>query len=480
MVWLPKVTDRGVTAEAPVETPTRRNRSLAVAPMVCCQVRGVPHEPVAEAVVSGTMGFVLTSRMIVVVPDVLNPKVKPVGADPRVTPVMSTLPAPVTRLKLVLVFGVPVMFTVPFSDPLPPARITFVGSPPVAKLTVKEEPKARAKLWENTFPLPAKERLPPPPTLTAPLAFRLPLPPKETEPPLMATLPTLMLAPAVVEMLLPAPTVRVWPVALNPPEALKVMDPPLSVTGPPEFRSPEAGKVTAPPFTVSPPPGASVPVPARVSVAPVPTVTVPPVVNVFGPFRSSVPPVTLTAPLTSAPAPLSESPVSVRVPLPVFVRLAAVKGTLIVTFPLGVTVIPPVTVITRPPPRLMVAPEVMVSEFANPFPPLLMETVTAKGMVRSSAAVGTPAGFQFAAVFQAPLAALAQTRSTAWARVANQQHDRKRERNQSSHDFPLLSTSVPPPRKRRTAWREPRRTSSAIWIGKSRDTTEWSIEVQRR
>ena len=383
--------------------------------MVCCHVSGVPHAPVADPVPSGAIGFTVTSRTMVVVPARWKPKAAPLGTVPSVTPVMSTLPAPVTRLKLVFVFGLPVMFTVPFSDPLPPERATFVGFAPVAKLTVKEEPEASAKLWEFTFPFPAKERLPPPPTLTAPLALRLPLPPKETEPPLMATLPALMLAPAVVEMLLPTPTVTVWPVALSPPEPLKVIDPPLSVTAPPEFRSPPAVKVTVPPFTVSPPPGASVPAPARVSVAPAPTVTVPPVVNVFPPIRRSVPPVTSTAPLTSWPAPLRATPFSVRVPLPVFVRLAAVKGTEIATFPLGVTVIPPVTVMTRPPLRLMVAPEVMVSEFASPFPPLLMETVTAKGMVRSSAAVGTPAGFQLAAVFHEPLAALAHVRSTAWA-----------------------------------------------------------------
>ena len=131
-----------MTAEAPVETPTSRKRSLVFAPMVCCHVSGVPHAPVADPVPSGVIGFAVTSRTMVVVPARWKPKVAPLGSVPSVTPVMSTLPAPVTMLKLVFVFGVPVMFTVPFSDPLPPARFKVVGFAPVAKLRVKEEPEA--------------------------------------------------------------------------------------------------------------------------------------------------------------------------------------------------------------------------------------------------------------------------------------------------------------------------------------------------
>jgi hypothetical protein len=39
-------------------------------------------------------------------------------------------------LKLAFVFGVPVMFTVPLSAPLPPVRVMLVGLAPLAKLIV--------------------------------------------------------------------------------------------------------------------------------------------------------------------------------------------------------------------------------------------------------------------------------------------------------------------------------------------------------
>ena len=98
----------------------------------------------------------------------------------------------------------------------------------------------------------------------------------------------------------------------------------------------------------------------------------------------------------------------------------------------------------------MVTPEVMVSEFASPFPPLLMETVTAKGMVRSSAAVGTPAGFQFAAVFHEPLAALAHVRPRRGP-GGDQQHGQESDGNTALHGLPLFSISVARARQRRKA-----------------------------
>jgi len=101
--------------------------------MVCCQVSGEPQDPVADPVASGAIGFTVVSRTMVVVPARWKPKASPAGTVPSVTPVMSTLPAPVTMLKLVFGFGVPVMFTVPLSAPLPPVRLmALLTRPPFA------------------------------------------------------------------------------------------------------------------------------------------------------------------------------------------------------------------------------------------------------------------------------------------------------------------------------------------------------------
>src|SRR5690349_21115763 len=239
------------------------------------------------------------------------------------------------------------------------------------------------------------DTLAPAPTVSTPLAVRSPPPPKVIEPPLSVT-----------------------SVELSPPAPAKLIEPAVTLTGPPAVRPPPAAKETDPPFTVRPPPSATAPPPARATVAPLPPVTTPPIVNAFAPFSCNAPPVTSTFPLTSVPAPLRATPFSVNVPVPLLLRLAAVNGIEIAAGAFAVTVMPLVTVRTRvlpAPGRLTVAPAEMVSEFASAFPPLFTETVTANGMVRSSAAVGMPAGFQLAALFQAPLAAAAQVRGTAWA-----------------------------------------------------------------